>query len=250
MRKILFILLIVLLLIASGFLIVKGWDIGNINIWGVKQIREENDTIDSKNAQLSTLASTTYANAISGLGISADTLTSTKKEYEDQAALVPNSKSYMQTEKYEIEFLYTKLDGHAHDKNVDMKLETVTSATAGLYDINFTVAGKYAGVTDFIYAVEEDSKLGFKIEDFHMNAIEGGVQATFTCKEIGINIETIDQNGTQQGENGEGTDGQTANETTDQETQNNDTNTTNTTNTQSTENTQNVENTTNTDNNQ
>ena len=233
MRKILFILLIILLLILSGILIVKGWNIGNITVWGVNAIKEENNTIDNKNAQLKNLVKTTYTDAVSQLDISADTLTSTKKEYEDQAALVPNSKSYMQTEKYEIEFLFTKLDNHAQDKHVDMRMEVVNSATSGLYDIKFTVVGKYADVTDFIYSIEDDTKLGFKIEEFHMNAVEGGVQGTFTCKEIGINIESIEEQHVQEETNEEN---QTSNET--------NTNTDNTT----AENTQDVQNTTNTEN--
>ena len=116
----------------------------------------------------------------------------TKKEYEDKAVLVSNSKKYLQTEKYEIEFLWTKLGNYAQDENVEIRIDVVNSSAEGLYDLNFAIAGKYAKVADFLYDLENDSKLGFKVEDFHMNAVENGVQGTFSCKEIGLNIEQIE----------------------------------------------------------
>ena len=197
MRKILFIILIILLLVGAGLTIANGLEIGDFQIWGVKSIIAQNENIDNKNQQLSNLVSITYPNSLDELNTSSETLTSTKQEYENKAILVSNSKYYMQTEKYEIEFLWTKLGNYAQDNNVQIKIDVVnSSSTSGLYDLNFTIAGEYVDVTDFIYDVENDSKLGFKIEDFHMSAVKDGVQGSFACKEISINIERIDQNAT------------------------------------------------------
>ena len=233
MRKILFIILIILLLIASGFLIIKGYHIGSFEVLGVQAIKEEDNAINEKNSNLSNLVSVTYPNSLSELDTKAKTLTSTKQEYEDKSALVTDSGAYMQTEKYEIEFLWTKLGNYAKDENVVIKIDVVNSTTtSGLYDLNFTVAGEYADVTDFIYDIENDSKLGFKIEDFHMSANGSGVQGTFACKEIDINIESIDNSAPAIDENTTGTDnttGNTTNTTTD-DTTGNTTNTTDTTN--------------------
>lgn len=196
MRKILLIVLIVLLLVGAGFTIANGFELVNFQIWGIKGITAQNENIDNKNEELSSLISVTYPATLAELKTSSETLTSTKKEYEDKAILVSNSKYYMQTEKYEIEFLWTKLGIYAKDNNVQIKIDVVNSSTSGLYDLNFTIAGKYTDVTDFIYDIENDSKLGFKIEDFHMSANGEGVQGAFSCKEININIETIDSNTT------------------------------------------------------
>ena len=192
MRKILLIVLIILLLVGAGFTIANGFELGNFQIWGVKGIIAQNDTIDNKNEELSSLVSVTYPSTLAELDTSSKTLASTKKGYEDKAILVSNSRYYMQTEKYDIEFLWTKLGFYAKDNNVQIKIDVVNSSTSGLYNLNFTIAGKYADVTDFIYDIENDSKLGFKIEDFHMSAVEGGVQGAFACKEISINIESIE----------------------------------------------------------
>jgi len=194
MRKILFIILIILLLVGAGLIIANGMEIGNFEIWGVKSITAQNETIDRKNLELSNLVSITYPSSLSELSNTSETLTTTKEEYENKAILVSNSKYYMQTEKYEIEYLWTKLGNYAKDNKVQIKIDVLNSSAEGLYDLNFSIAGEYVNVTQFIYDVENDSKLGFKIEDFHMSSVEGGVQGNFACKEIGINIENIDGN--------------------------------------------------------
>lgn len=193
MRKIVFSIIIVILLVAGGFLIAKGVNIGNFTVWGVKSIKEKNATIDEKNAQLSSLATTDYQGAVSGLNTSKTNLENTKKNYEDKA-IFANNNSYLQTEKYEIEFLWTKVGNYAKDRKVELKFDVANSSTKGLYDLKFTIAGKYTKVADYIYDIENDSKLGFKIEDFHMISAGDGVQATFTCKEVNINIESAESN--------------------------------------------------------
>ena len=225
MRKIIFSIIIVILLVAGGFLIAKGVNIGNITVWGVKSIKEKNATIDQKNQQLSTLATAYYESALSGLNTSKTSLETTKKSYEDKAILAKDN-SYLQTEKYEIEFLWTKVGNYAKDRKVELKFDVANSSTKGLYDLKFTIAGKYTKVADYIYDIENDSKLGFKIEDFHMVSAGEGVQATFTCKEVNINIESAESNSSSSTEN----DGTTSNTTTNNTTGSN-TNATNTTNT-------------------
>lgn len=228
MRKIIFSILIVILLVAGGFLIAKGVNMGNFTVWGVKSIKEKNATIDQKNQQLSTLATTDYQSAVSGLNTSKTTLESEKKSYEDKAILA-NDNSYLQTEKYEIDFLWTKVGNYAKDRKVELKFDVANSNTKGLYDLKFTVAGKYAKVADYIYDIENDSKLGFKIEDFHMVSAGEGVQATFTCKEVNINIESAESETTTENSETTTTENNTTNNTTTNDTTTNSTNTTNTT---------------------
>ena len=194
MRKILFSLIIVLLLTATVFTIVKGFDIGNISIWGVKEIIDENELIDTKNAELSNLVSITYPTTLATLDSTQDTLTKTKKEYEDAAIIAADSNYYAQSEKYEIEFLWTKLGNYAKDENVQIRIDVTNSSTTGLYDLNFTIEGTYVDVINFIYDIENDSRLGFTIENFSMSASSDGVKGTFSCKEIGINLQKIDEN--------------------------------------------------------
>ena len=207
MRKVLFIILIVLLVIFTGITIYKGTELGSLNIWGVTQIQEENEKIDQANAQLGTLVNSTYPQAVSKLNSSTETLQATKKEYEDQAVLVKNSKYYRETEKYKLEFLWTRIGNYAKDRKIDVEMSISTGSAAEFYNINVTARGSYVNVADFIYDIENDSRLGFKIEDFSMvsagtttttNAdgetitTSGGVVGKFACKEIQIDLKSLD----------------------------------------------------------
>ena len=59
MRKILFIVLLVLMVLIFGFTIVKGIDVANINIFGYPQIRQRNEEIkDSPNVYYQSVGST------------------------------------------------------------------------------------------------------------------------------------------------------------------------------------------------
>ena len=53
--------------------------------------------------------------------------------------------------------------------------------------MDFTVIGAYAQIEEFITHIEDDSKLGYKIENFKMvPSDEEKVQATFICRNIKI----------------------------------------------------------------
>ena len=253
MRKILLAVLVILLLIVTGLVIYKGISIGNFEIWGIKQITEENETIERANEKLKTLVDSDFPNAVSKLNNSGEVMQEAKKEYEEQAVVVSNSKYYMQTEKYKLEFLWTRIGNYAKDHKVTPKMEVASGSTNGVYNLIITVVGKYSNVASFIYAIENDSRLGFKIEDFSMTqyASEEGsnlVQGKFTCKEIRIDIKSIDsdENNTsgkdEQNEKGEQSNSNTTNNNT---SNTNTTNTVNTTNTTNTTNSQSVENATN-----
>ena len=71
-------------------------------------------------------------------------------------------------------------------------------------NLYFTATGTYAGIAGFIENIEDDSKLGFRIEDFKITASSeesNTLQATFTCKDIiirGISMSSaINQNNKQ-----------------------------------------------------
>ena len=244
MRKILFAILLVILLIVTGSVIYKGISIGNFEIWGIKQIIEENKKIDQANEDLKTLVDNEFPTAVSKLNNSGEVMQETKKKYEEQAVLVSNSKYYMQTEKYKLEFLWTRIGNYAKENKVTPKMEVTNGSTKGVYNLVITAVGRYGKVADFIYAIENDSRLGFKIEDFSMiqySSNEGSnlVQGKFTCKEIRIDIKSLDADNTN---NNNSSENNTQGNTTNSEA----TNTTNTTNTNNTNTT--VENTTNTTN--
>lgn len=200
MRKIIFAVLAIVLLIFTGFIIYRGTSIGKIKIWGIKQISEENDVIDQKNADLATLVNVSYPNALTQLNNSGEAMQAEKKKYEEEVTMASSSKYYMQSEKYKLEFLWTKIGNYAKDNNINPKMEVSNGSANGIYNLTISAVGKYKNVASFIYAIENDSRLGFKIEDFSMvqEPVEDEenttnlVRGKFTCKEIKIDLKSID----------------------------------------------------------
>lgn len=195
MRKILISVLVCLLLIGSAFFMVNG--ISKFNIQGIKGLDEENNKVEKKISDLSNVISVTYTNTESNLKRTANTLQDSKTEYENQAALSnsQNSSYVSKLETYDIDYLWTKLGNYAKDENVVIKIELVSSGSStNLYNLNFTTTGEYVSITDFIYDIENDSKLGFKIDEFKMGvSSENSLTATFSCKEIPIKVGSLDQ---------------------------------------------------------
>lgn len=195
MRKILLVTLICLLLLLGGYLVMNKLEIGSLEILGIKEIKNENAKLDTKIQEASKLSSTDYETQIANLNSSLKTLQKEKQSYEDLVT-ISNSEEITEAnkfEKYEIEYIWTKVGNHATSEGVIIKLEVTrgSSSTQGLYDLKFTVTGDYIGITSFIYDVENDTSLGFKIEDFKINPGENtdNLVATFACKDININID-------------------------------------------------------------
>lgn len=194
MRKILISILVCLLLIGSAFFMVNG--MSKINVKGFKGLDEKNDEVESTITELSDVISVNYVKAEQNLKQAANTLQESKTEYENQAALSnSNNTSYAtQLETYDIDYLWTKLGNYAKEEGVVIKIELVASGTStNLYNLNFNVTGGYVNTTNFIYDIENDSKLGFKIDNFSMGArADYTIVTTFSCKEIPIKVGSID----------------------------------------------------------
>ena len=195
MKKTLILILILLLLVTIGFMVFKSLKIGNIEVLGVKNLGEENKKLDTSIQTLSRLSSTDYQKVLSDITSSSKQYEQAKTEYEELATVSTDSEvtTASQLQKYEIEYLWTRIGNHATSENVVLKLEikaNSTSQATGYYDLNFTATGDYVSLTDFVYDIENDSTLGFKIEGFKMEPSGSGLQASFTCTNIAINIDS------------------------------------------------------------
>lgn len=203
MKKLLLSILIILILILTSVTIIKGLEIGKIEVLGIKQIKEKNDDLDETIKQATKLASTDYQNKIDSLNDTIKRLESEKSKYDDMVNVSTDSEVQAANQSYEhmIEFLLIRVENHAKTEGVTMKMEVTRSSSGAenVYNLNFTATGTYVGIEEFITDIEDDSKLGFKIENFKMtSSSESGntVQATFVCKDItieGISTNTINK---------------------------------------------------------
>lgn len=233
MRKVLFITATIVMIFIFGFVLVKGFEMGDLTVFGYNAIKQRNEDAKKQNDELTEMVEVKYPNTLKTVDDAEKALKSKKEEYESLIALGSEEGSGYTAaiEKYEIEYLWTRIGNHAKDNDVDMKIDlTNSSMGSGFYKLNFTITGSYVGITDFIYSIENDSRLGFKIDNFVMTPDGGSqVKATFSCDEIGINLQSID----------------TQNATSPSQTAGNTTNTSNTTNTTKSTNSTNTTKTTN-----
>ena len=193
MRKILFALIAILLLIFTILTLRNGMNLGDV--WGFVQIDAKNASIDDKNSQLGTLVSTDFPQAETKLKTSSEKMDKAKNEYEEKMIMVSDSKYYNQTEEYKMEFLWTKIGNYAKDNNVILKLDVSNGSTGELYNLQFMADGRYSDVAGFIYDIENDSRLGFKIDNFVMTALVekiNTVRGEFMCKDIRIDVKSLD----------------------------------------------------------
>ena len=194
MKKSLIMILILLLLVTTGFMIFNSLKIGGLQILGIRKLNDENKKLDASIQTLSRLSSTDYQQAILDITNSSKQYEQAKTEYEELTIVSTDSEitTANQLQKYEIEYLWTRIGNHASSENVVLKLEVKANSTSeatGYYDLNFVATGDYVGLTDFIYDIENDSSLGFKIEGFKMEPSGNNLQASFTCTNIAINID-------------------------------------------------------------
>lgn len=234
MKKLLMLILIGLLLTLSIFIVLNGFEVGNVEVLSYLGIQTKSKELDQTIQEASKLAEKDYKQAVNNVKESSKKLEQAKKDYEDMTAISSQGdiQTASQMERYEVETLWVKLGKYATSEGAIMRMDIVQGTTNDTYNLKFTVNGSYISITDFISDIENDSTLGFKIEEFKMLPSSSGedLQATFVCKDIAIKDVSRTSN-----PNSETT-----------ENKNNTTDTTNSTNTTNTTNTNNNTNTTNT----
>lgn len=190
MRKTLIMFIIFLLVVVILIMLFSSLSVGGLKILGLKELNDKNKELDSDIQKLSALTSTGYQKALTEVNNSVKEYKTTKEEYDQLAEVSAEGQlsTASQLQKYEIEYLWTRIGAHATKENVVLKMEVSansTSTATGYFDLNFAVTGSYVAITDFIYDIENDSSLGFKIENFKMTS----GSASFICKNIAINID-------------------------------------------------------------
>ena len=193
MRKILISILLVLLGILAYFIITQGVSIGTIQVLSASEIIQLNndltDTINETNKKIKS----DLQSKKSELNQSIDVLLANKESYY-KLANVSTEKEINKAnteEMYNIEYLWVKIGRHARKEGVNIKLDIVEGSAGDeiTKNLNFTVIGKYVGIIEFISAIEEDSELNFRINDFILVPNGENLQATFNVKDVKIKLE-------------------------------------------------------------
>ena len=197
MRKILITILVIILVILAYFTIFHGISIGSFKILGTSQIEELSDELNSKKDEANRKVASEFQSKQEELLSKVDTLLQNKEQYYDVANVSTDKQlSQANTEEvYNLEYLYLKVGGHARNEGVNLKLDINSGDTEDeeVKNLAFTVTGQYVGIIDFISAIEDDSELAFRIEDFKMEPDEENIKATFNVRGIKIQLDETEQ---------------------------------------------------------
>lgn len=187
MRKILIGILTILLIVMAVLVITKGLTIGNFKILSVKQIIEGNDKLTAEISETEKLIRSNYPTELETLDSNVSSLLAAKEEYQDLADISTKSEINKATtvETYTVEFLWTRLGRHATAEGVYLSYTPTNNS------IKFTVSGDYIPILSFVSAIENDSKLGFRIENFKLIPGGNNLQATFETRNINIKTEGV-----------------------------------------------------------
>ena len=191
MRKILIGFLIVLLVIMAYLMIFKGLELGDFKVLSASQIVEENDRLTKEISDTEVLMNSEYPTKTEELDTSVSKLLTAKDEYLELASVSTKSElsKASTVETYTVEFLWTRLGRHATAEGVNLNY------TPSGNSIDFTVVGEYvirlpANIKNGIATIENDSKLGFTIENFKLVPSGENLQASFTTRNVNIKKES------------------------------------------------------------
>lgn len=204
MRKIIIILLCVALAWCTYYTIVQGFDIGgNFSVSNYKDISSASREIDTLISQIANINDIQFPQSKSSLVSAIKRYKDTKEEYESLADVLNNSEDEDAPETslvdtYDVDFLWTAIGNYGTEEGISLKFNIVKSTNSLLEaksytmcDLKFTVSGNYIPITDFIYDLEDDNKLGFEISDFSLAKGGDNLQATFTVKNVPINNKNL-----------------------------------------------------------
>lgn len=173
MKKIL-ISIIIILLIGLGYTIgVKSLSIGQLKLESVGDIKNASANLDQKFNTSKEISAKTYPKSIEDLDKVVRDLKTAKQQYQAKTLNNPDVQSNLgiiQVEKYNIEYLWTIIGNYATKNGVTLTLDIKSTSAQDVYNLNFSLEGKYIGITDFIYSLEDDSELKFEIKDFKMSS--------------------------------------------------------------------------------
>lgn len=193
MKDILITVISILLTVVIIICMVKGLTVGSFRILSISNIKQESLNLDNEVDELNNLKNVTYKKKIDDLQTATKDLTTAKQKYLDLASVSSDEEiqeaNLEQT--YAMEFLWNKVGLYATKEGVTLKWDVSSTGVNNKYTLNFTTTGSYVGVISYIYALENDSDLAFRIENFKMTASGENVTATFTVNNVAIKAETI-----------------------------------------------------------
>lgn len=198
MRKIILIVILAVSIFLCYTVVSNGVELGQtFKISNFKEVEDASKQVDTLISQLVNVNNIEYKSKQSSLETAIKAYKDAKEEYEDMASIIESADDEVDVSMvdiYDVDFLWTVIGNYGTEEGIALKFDVAqsTSATASsadytMCDLKFTVSGDYIPITEFIYHLEDDNKLGFEISNFEMAKGGNNLQATFTVKGVPIN---------------------------------------------------------------
>lgn len=201
MRKYLLILVLIFICIVCFSLMTFGLKFGDFNlISSFKDVTAISTEKEQLVTELKAKNSTEFMTKNAALTTAVQEYKNKKSQYEQlvQAGQITDSDIYNSMDLYEVDFLWATIGNYATENNLTLQFDitkstsiAAVSADYAMCDLNFTVTGEYIAITDFLYDIENNDKLGFEISNFVMEKGGENLQATFVVKGVPINNRSL-----------------------------------------------------------
>lgn len=206
MKKLLISIIGIIILIIIVVSAIKGIKIWKNGIHSVQEIKTAHEELQAKAEEAKTEKEQNYAKAVSDTEKSIAALKQAKEEYETKVNSMSGESGLgiTQIEKYKIEYLWDKIGNYAKKEGLGIDINVEETTIQETYNIKFTINGTYVGITDFLYDIENDDELNYKVKNFKIEPSTSSVtsssgqtttsmdtmklQANFTVENIIINF--------------------------------------------------------------
>lgn len=174
------------------------------------QLASSSKKLDTDVAELEKSCTTDYENKKEELEKAIKDYKKSKEEYDqvvpamsaETTDAIINYEENNLKDIYDVDFLWTIVGNYATEEGVNLKFDIQKNTTSAsslsntstnyiVCDLKFIVTGKYINLTDFIYDLEDDDRLGFEINDFEMQKDGENLQITLTVKEVKVNASNL-----------------------------------------------------------
>ena len=202
MRKVFFIGVILVTFIIFLLLVSFGFKLGPIKLMSYDEIDSLNINKKILLSELNNKSTVEYANKEKELKEKSDNYKIVKAEYDRlvNRGIIKEDLLDEYIDIYDFDEIWKSVQKYAKEKSVlvDVEIEknnekVSISPKYKVYDLKFSLVGDYINITDFIYSIEDDDSLGFTISNFEMKNGENGLEASFSVKDIPINVESLNK---------------------------------------------------------
>lgn len=190
MKKILISAIGLLLLVFLIVFVLKGFHKSNIDIYSFEEIKNQSNNLNDKIEEANIEINQNYAKSVEDIENATNNLKKVKKEYEDKIG-INGQLGITQIEKYKIEYLWGIIGGYAKAEGIRVDLDIKETSIDDTYNINFVLYGSYIGITDFLYDIENDDELNYRIKNFEIKPSTTTTTTTTENKVTTTSTETL-----------------------------------------------------------